>query len=536
MRGAVAALSVLAVAAASALVLSPLAGARPLPDAPSCPDFPADSHWHADISTLPVHPHSDRYVASMGLDARVHADFGSGTWDGGPIGIPYTVVDATTPAVPVSFDYDDESDPGPYPIPPNAPIEGGPNADGDRHVLVVDRSSCRLYELYDAHPNPDGSWHAGSGATWDLRSNALRPDSWTSADAAGLPILPGLVRYDEVAAGEIDHAIRVTARATQNTHLWPARHHAGSANPDLPPMGLRLRLKASVDITGFPAEVQVILRAMQRYGLIVADNGSSWYLSGAPDDRWDNDVLHLLHQLHGRDFEAVDASSLMVDPSSGQARGAAAPVPDTQLGLFVDAVYRDFLGRAPDDAGRVYWVNRLAGGLPRGEFTTSVARSPEWLGRTVAELYELALERMPDAGGSAHWTWLLASGTRVPEPAATLLGSDEAYALGGGTPEGYVDRLYTRVLGRTADAAGRSYWSAAIRAGTPRTELASALFQSAEHRAARVHDLYASLLGRSPEPAGGAYWVDQLLHVDDVVLAALLAASDEYVARAADGG
>jgi hypothetical protein len=505
------------------------AGARPVPEAPACPDFPADSWWRADISRLPVHPRSSQYVSSMGLTSRVHADFGSGTWDGGPIGIPYTVADSSTPRVPVSFEYDDESDPGPYPIPQDAPIEGGPQADGDRHVLVVDRSSCRLYELFDAHPQADGSWRAGSGATWDLRSNALRPDGWTSADAAGLPILPGLVRFDEVAAGVIDHAIRVTAQATQAAHLWPARHHAGSANPDLPPMGLRLRLRADVDITRFPTQVQVILRAMQRYGLVVADNGSSWYVSGAPDPRWDNDVLATLHQLHGSDFEAVDTSSLMADPSSGAVRSAAS---NEQLGRFVDAVYRDFLGRAPDGGGRSYWVGRLAAGLPRGQFAAEIARSPEWLGRVVTLLYHLALERPPDGAGLAHWRSRLAAGTPVADLAATLLGSDEADTLGGGTPEGYVDRVYRRVLGRPADSAGLADWSGALRRGAPRTLVAGALFQSTEHRTTRVVNLYAALLHRSPEPGGRAYWVDALLRVDDVVLAALLASSDEYFSRA----
>ncbi|MEY2590142.1 MAG: hypothetical protein QOJ67_2126 [Acidimicrobiaceae bacterium] len=295
-------------------------GARPLPAAPACPMFPDDSHWHAPVDQLPVHPSSAQLVASMGAGSKVHADFGSGLWDGGPIGIPYTVVDASQPKVAVSFDFADESDPGPYPIPANPPIEGGPGSSGDRHVLIVDRSACTLYELYDAHPNGDGTWHAGSGAVYDLRSNALRPAGWTSADAAGLPILPGLVTYDEVASGRIDHAIRVTANRTDSSYVWPARHQAGSANPSLPPMGLRLRLKAGFDISGYPRDDQVILQAMKTYGMIVADNGSSWYISGAPDERWDNDVLHVLGQVPGSSFEALDASSLMVDPSSGSTK------------------------------------------------------------------------------------------------------------------------------------------------------------------------------------------------------------------------
>jgi hypothetical protein len=277
--------------------------------------------------------------------------------------------------------------------------------------------------------------------------------------------------------------------------------------------------------------VQPILRAMRTYGLIVADNGSSWYLSGAPDERWDNAVLRTLRQLSGRSFEAVDTSSLMVDPSSGQSRGTVAPPSADELGRFVDAVYRDFLGRAPDAGGRAYWVGRLAGGLPRGEFTKAIARSNEWLGRTVGGLYDLALGRAPDGAGLAHWTARLAAGTPVADLAATLLGSDEAYALGGSTPEGYVDRLYRRVLDRAPDASGLAAWSGALRAGLPRTTLAASFFQSVEHRTARVVGLYETLLGRRPEPGGQAYWVDQLLRVDDVVLAALLAASQEYFVR-----
>ena len=292
--------------------------------------FPDDSHWHARVDQLPVHPRSADYVGSMGAGSHVHADFGAGLYDGGPIGIPYVVVDGSQPKVAVSFDYADESDPGPYPIPPNPPIEGGADSGGDRHVLVVDSSTCTLYELYDAHPNGDGSWHAGSGAIYDLRSNALRPAGWTSADAAGLPILPGLVTYDEVASGHIDHAIRVTANHTDTSYVWPARHQAGTANSALPPMGLRLRLDPSFDISGYPADDQGILQAMKTYGMIVADNGSSWFISGVPDDRWNNDTLHVLGQVPGSAFQALDASSLMVDPDSGVVKTAPPPAPRPQ--------------------------------------------------------------------------------------------------------------------------------------------------------------------------------------------------------------
>jgi hypothetical protein len=236
-----------------------------------------------------------------------------------PYGIPYTVVNSRHAVVHVAFEYADESDPGPYPIPSDAKVEGGAQSDGDRHVLVVDKSSCKLYELWNAHRQPDGSWQAGSAAIFDLRSSRLRPKSWTSADAAGLPVTPGLVRYDEVAAGHIDHAIRVTVPKSQLAYLWPARHAASSSSDKLlPPMGLRLRLKAGTDISRLPQQARVIAQAMKSYGVLVADNGSPWYLSGTPDPRWDNDVLQALGRLHGSDFEAVDTSSLMVDPNSGR--------------------------------------------------------------------------------------------------------------------------------------------------------------------------------------------------------------------------
>ena len=287
--------------------------------------FPADSHWHADVSRLPVHPKSATYVGSVGASRGLKADFGSGLWDGGPIGIPYTTVPGTQPKVAVSFDYADESDPGPYPVPANAPVEGGNASDGDRHVLVVDRDNCVLYELFAAYRQPNGSWRAGSGARWNLRSHALRPDGWTSADAAGLPILPGLVRYDEVAAGALDHAIRVTVPRSDHRYVWPATHRAGTADTSLPPLGQRFRLKAGFPISGYPVHAQVILRALKKYGLIVADNGSPWYMSGVPDSRWDNDVLHALGGVPGSAFEAVDASSLMVSSRSGQARQPTPP-------------------------------------------------------------------------------------------------------------------------------------------------------------------------------------------------------------------
>lgn len=317
-------------AALSLLLVAPrpaLHAATP-PSVGGCQLFPADNVWNTPVDTLPLDPNSTTYVNAIGATAHVHADFGSGLWNGGPIGIPYTTVPANQATVPVSFTYAGESDPGPYPIPADAPIEGGSQSNGDRHVLVVQQGSCTLYELFAAYPQNGGqSWTAGSGAVFPLGSDALRPAGWTSADAAGLPILPGLVRHDEVAAGAINHAIRFTAPHTANRYVWPARHQAGSSAAGLPPMGERFRLKASFDISGYPADDQVILTALKRYGMILADNGSAWYLSGAPDPGWDNSVLHLLGNIAGANFEAVDESSLMVDPNSAQVKGAALGAP-----------------------------------------------------------------------------------------------------------------------------------------------------------------------------------------------------------------
>src|SRR5688572_10035892 len=255
------------------------------PTIAGCPIFPPDNVWNAPVDTLPRHPSSDAYVATIGATRGVHPDFGT-VYEGAPIGIPFVTVPGTQPKVAVSFEYDDESDPGPYPIPPNPPIEGGAASDGDRHVLVLDRDNCILYELFYAFPNANRSWRAGSGAVYDLRSNALRPRGWTSADAAGLPILPGLVRFDEVASGAITHALRFTVPQTQRAFVWPARHFASSlTGSQYPPMGLRMRLKAGFYVSTFSPPVQVILRALKKYGMILADNGSAWYVSGVPDPR-----------------------------------------------------------------------------------------------------------------------------------------------------------------------------------------------------------------------------------------------------------
>ena len=291
---------------------SPTATALPAGRAPTvagCRVFPADNPWNTDISAAPVDPGSAAYLTSMhAATTNLHPDFGSDP----AYGIPYTSVGAGQPPVPMSFDYASESDPGPYPIPPNAPVEGGPGATGDRHVLVVDSSTCKLYELYAAQYTGPG-WHAGSGAVFDLSSNALRPDSWTSADAAGLPILAGLVRYDEAAQnGEIDHALRFTVRTTQRAFIHPATHAASSStDPAQPPMGLRVRLKASYDVARFTGASRAVLVALKRYGMFVADNGSDWFISGATDARWNDTDLNQLKTVPASAFEVVQTGPIL---------------------------------------------------------------------------------------------------------------------------------------------------------------------------------------------------------------------------------
>jgi hypothetical protein len=304
---------------AAAVCATGPADAGPPPGAEGCPVFPADNAWHADVSTLPVHAQSGAWILAMGGPARrLHPDFGP-SGEATPYGIPYEVVDAAHAKVDFTFDYADESDPGPYPFGPDVPVEPG----SDHHALMVDKDACRLYELYAVDA---AAHHAGSGAVFDLRSNALRPAGWTSADAAGLPVFAGLLRRDEVLAGDVDHAVRVTASRTSRAYLWPARHYA-SVNPDpsLPPMGAWFRMKAGYDVSRFSPTTQVILRAFKKHGLIVADNGSDWFFTGSADDGWESSVMDELKSITADAFEAVDASSLMVSPDSGQARQPSAP-------------------------------------------------------------------------------------------------------------------------------------------------------------------------------------------------------------------
>jgi hypothetical protein len=296
----------LAAAALCVLALSGSAAALRLPAAPRCPVFPKTNAWNRRVDRLPVAPNSAALVRSIGLGTGLHADFGSGLWEGSPIGIPITVVPRSQRKVRVAFEYADESDRGPYPIPRSVKIEGG----SDRHALIVDRGACRLYELYALERSGTG-WRAGSGAIWSLRSNRLRPAGWTSADAAGLPIMPGLARYDEVRRGVIDHALRFTAARTRRAYVWPARHFASSStDPNLPPMGLRVRLKASFDVRPFPRQARIVLIALKRYGMMLADNGANWYVTGAPNPAWSNEQLHTLSRVKGSDFEVVEPRSI----------------------------------------------------------------------------------------------------------------------------------------------------------------------------------------------------------------------------------
>ena len=352
----------------------------PLPGAPNCPIFPADNVWNTRITTLPVNARSAAWLASMDAGTTdLHPTFGPATTTTPPYGIPYTVVSPSHPLVHLTFTYATQSDPGPYPFGSDTAIEGGATSTGDRHAIMVNPATCTLYELYDARYSPQGST-AGSGAIWNLNSNALRPAGWTSADAAGLPILPGLVRYDEVAAGSITHAIRMTAEVTDTAYIWPARHEAGSVStPNYPPMGARFRLKPTFDISGYSPQARVVLRAMQQYGLILADNGSNWYFGGTADARWPLSLVNELKTVPADAFEAVDESSLMVTPNSGQAGTPYVPGPGYRLVAADGGVFSfgapffgsmggvhlvaPIVGTADTPAGGGYWLVAADGGV-----------------------------------------------------------------------------------------------------------------------------------------------------------------------------
>jgi hypothetical protein len=468
-----------------ALVL-PAVPAAAAPIVGACPMFPADNVWNADISALPVHPRSEAWKASMNASTtRLHPDFG------GPYGIPYTVTDSNHGKVSVSFDYADESDPGPYPLGPDTPIEGG----SDRHALMVDRDTCRLYELYGTTYSPTGST-AGSGAIWDLRSNALRPAGWTSADAAGLPILPGLLRADEVASGHVDHAIRFTAARTDRSYLWPARHQAGAANDaNLPPMGARFRLRSSLDISHFSGPTQVVLRAMQRHGMLLADNGSNWYFTGATDPGWNDTMIAELKTIPASQFEGVDESSLMVSPGSAQVRGGVTSGPGYRMAASDGSVYsfgnapylgsmagqplaQPIVGLASSKAG--YWLVASDGGLfAYGDagFHGSMGGRP---------LNKPVVGMAPSKAGY----WQVAS-----DGGMFAFGDAGFFGSMGGKP------LNAPIVGMAPTATGNGYWLVASDGGM------FAYGDAGFFGSMGGHPLNAPIVGMAPTPTGNGYWL-----------------------------
>ncbi len=389
------------------------------PSIGACPVLPADNIWNTPVDQLPVSSSSSSWVSTIGSTSPLHPDFGPD-----PYGIPFITVPGTQTKYPAAFSYADESDPGPYAVPLNAPIEGGSASTGDRHAIAVDTTNCILYELFYAYPQA-ASWNAGSGAIYNLASDALRPAGWTSADAAGLPIFPGLVRYDEIAAGAINHALRFTVPHTQAAYVWPARHLASSlTGAQYPPMGARFRLKANKDISGFSPTNQIILRALKKYGMMLADNGSSWFISGATDSRWDNTDLHALTQLHGSDFEAVDVSPLAVSPNSGQAQQSAVTVTVSPQAASVtlNATQQFTATIRNSSATTVSWsVNGVPGGnaaagsvSPSGLYT-----APAALPSPATVVVEAASNSTATAFGTASVTLLPAAVPPVP-PAAVV--------------------------------------------------------------------------------------------------------------------
>ncbi len=518
--------------------------AHAAPTMSGCPVFPADNVWNTRVDWLPVHPNSAAYVNSIGAASGFHMDFGSGLYEGAPIGIPFITVPGTQPKVPVSFDVADESDAGPYPIPPTAPIEGGPASDGDRHVLVLDRDNCKLYETFYSFPvNGGTSWQAYSGAVYTLGSHALRPSTWTSADAAGLPVLPGLARFDEVAAGKIEHALRFTASVTQRAFIWPARHFA-SSNTDTarPPMGLRLRLKSNVNIDAFPAQAKVIAQAMKTYGIILADNGSNWFVSGAPDDRWDNNALRVVNGLRGSDFEAVDTAPLMIGVDSGQAcqpgdadgdgipgclearEGRNAAIRDndvfTSARLFAMQQYRDFLAREGDAGGLTHWTGQVANGVQsRGSVIESFFNSAEFQGTIspVARLYFAYFLRVPDYDGINFWINFYRSGNALESVSNYFTQSAEFQsAYGALNNTQFVTLVYNNVLGRAPDAPGLAFWKGQLDQGKmTRGRVMMEFSESAEYKQAIFSEVfvtmvYLGMLRRGPDAGGFAYWVDYM--------------------------
>jgi hypothetical protein len=476
----------------------------PLPGAPGCPVFPADNVWNTDVSGLPVEPRSAEWLASMhSATTDLHPDFGPSGDPANPYGMPYTVVSPSHSLTTLSFLYASESDAGPYPFGADTPIEGGSQSTGDRHALMVNPATCTLSELDNATYSPSAST-ANSGAIWNLASNALRPAGWTSADAAGLPILPGLLRYDEVQAGSITHAIRVTAQSTDTSYLWPARHQAGSAsNPALPPMGARFRLNAGFDVASYSPEAQVVLRAMQHYGLIVADNGSNWFFGGTADTNWPPALVEELKQVPASAFEAVDESSLMIDPDSGQARQTGGAVPCTAApgyrmaaadgGVFSFCepflgsmggthLNRPIVGMASTPDGGGYWLVASDGGV----FAFGNARFLGSMGGTHLNRPIVAVASTPDGGG--YWE-VASDGGIFAFGDARFLGST------GGI------HLNQPVAGMAATADGGGYWLVASDGG---------IFAFGDARflgsMGGMH-LNQPVVGMAATADGGGYWL-----------------------------
>ena len=402
----------------------------------SCPVFPSGNIWNTRIDQLPVSPSSSTWVNTIGSATHLHPDFGSGLINGTPFGLPFIVVPGTQQKYPATFLYASESDTGPYAVPLNAPVEGGSSSTGDRHVLAVDATNCILYELYNAFPQAN-SWKGDSGAIFLLNSNALRPATWTSADAAGLPIWPGLVRYEEVAAGEIRHAIRFTVQQSQKAYVWPARHYASAlTGVQYPPMGARFRLKASFDISTFSPANQVILTALKRYGMMVADNGANWFIGGTQDDRWNNNDLNALKTLTGANFEAVDVSPLMINPDSGQAQqtGVSVNVTPATATVNVNAkqVFTATVAGSTDQA--VTWdVNGTVGGNGTAGFIDSISgayTAPASVPTPATVIVHATSKSTPSAIGNAAVTV-----AAINNPVSVTISPTSASLQGGATQQ-----------------------------------------------------------------------------------------------------
>ena len=525
------------------------AAALAVPKIQNCPVLPADNVWNTRVDTLPVHANSASYLATMNPTKGFHMDFGGGLYLGNTFGIPYNVVPGSQPRVPVIFDVPGESDPGPYPIPPGALIEGYPNPDpnSDQHVLIVDKDDCVLYETYfSMTPNGGASWTAFSGAKFDLRSNELRPDTFTSADAAGLPILPGLVRYDEAAAGLVGHALRFTMVNTANSYVWPAKHQASSkTTPFLPPMGLRLRMKSSVNIAGLAPRPRAIAQAMKTYGIILADNGSDWFVSGTQDDRWDNNELATINSLlKGSDFEVVDTSSMIVNLASGRVANPDCSVGDTDgdgvpdcvdvteglnpsvkdndvfanSRLFAMQQYRDFLSREGDAAGVHGWTDAIQSGTTRAAVAENFFNSAEFQGviAPVARLYFAYFLRIPDYGGLTFWIGQFRAGVSFAAISdAFAVSAEFTSRYGALTNSQFVDLVYQNVLGRAADAGGKSFWLGQLDGGMSRGTMMTGFSESAEFKASIYNEtyvtmMYVGMLKRAPDTGGFTFWVGYL--------------------------